>query len=597
MSVKRAATYLRMSTDEQENSPERQRNQILPYCERKGYRVVKQYEDLGLRGHDDSRPQFQKLLADAKAGLFDVIVVDEQSRLARNDPVKFIANVIDPLRDASVVIDTVAKGILDWNDLGDFIVGAVGQHAANNEVVTLSRRVVTELARKALDANVVAGKPPYGYRLVWLDQAGKVVHVGKRTWTKRPAGWKPQFQVDEDQAEVVRFVFDAYVNRDVSLNGIMKELRARGVQSPRGGPYWSRAHLRNVLVNRAYVGDWVFNRQSVGSFHRLAWDRRGGSRTGLAEAKPARQKGAMKNAESDWVVVTNHHEPIVDREPFEKAAAALTDNRHRSTPSPSRGDYCFSKLLVCSHCGSWMVGDRDPSGKFYQCGGYARYGPDRCNPHRVRECDVMAVIEHELASHFLSPEMLDRLRADARTVKAKRDTGKDAARIKRELVTLGSKIQKGEENLLLLDPEFVTKAQAQLRSWEKDRGEKLAELARLEKEDPVGDVEKLIKYLERALWEYRDAVAADEPAAIRKAVRSVLVKMELRFGKIKKAVRHRYPLVGGISYVVSGEKFAFDVLTTNSQVVNNQSWLWSSSHLLELPFSLREMPGKDGVVS
>ena len=52
----RAAQYIRMSTDDQADSPERQRSLVLPYCERKGYIVVEVYEDLGMRGWDDARP-------------------------------------------------------------------------------------------------------------------------------------------------------------------------------------------------------------------------------------------------------------------------------------------------------------------------------------------------------------------------------------------------------------------------------------------------------------------------------------------------------------------------------------------------------------
>src|SRR5438105_225715 len=93
LSTIRVAVYVRMSTDDQTDSPERQLEQVLPYCERKGYRIVGRYQDLAMRGWDDSRPEFQKLLRDAEAGMFDVIVVDEQSRLSRTEPVEFFAQV------------------------------------------------------------------------------------------------------------------------------------------------------------------------------------------------------------------------------------------------------------------------------------------------------------------------------------------------------------------------------------------------------------------------------------------------------------------------------------------------------------------------
>ncbi len=79
----RALVYLRMTTDRQEDSPERQRRQTDPHCERKGYVVVDYYVDRGIRGEPDERPEFQRLLRDAQAGKGDVVVVDEWSRLSR----------------------------------------------------------------------------------------------------------------------------------------------------------------------------------------------------------------------------------------------------------------------------------------------------------------------------------------------------------------------------------------------------------------------------------------------------------------------------------------------------------------------------------
>src|SRR4051794_8073994 len=102
--VVRVAVYIRMSTDDQAGSPERQRSLVLPYCQRKGYVVVDVYEDLGMRGWDDARPDFQRLMQDAKQKKFDIIVVDEQSRLCRDDPIEFAATVAYPLRGAGVAV-------------------------------------------------------------------------------------------------------------------------------------------------------------------------------------------------------------------------------------------------------------------------------------------------------------------------------------------------------------------------------------------------------------------------------------------------------------------------------------------------------------
>lgn len=559
MPGKRAAIYIRMSTDEQTNSPERQRTQILAYCQKKGYRVVHEYQDLGLRGHDDTRPDFNRLIADATSRRFDVVVVDEQSRLARSDMVKFVARVVDPLRDAGVAIDTVAKGLLDWDDLGGFIIGAVNQHTASGEVVTLSRRVVTELARRALKGDAVAGKPPYGYKQVWVDPSGKVVHEGKRTWTRRPAGVEPTFRIIEEQSEIVKWVYESYVNKDLSLKGIMEELRRRGVLSPRGGAYWSRAHIRNMLTNRTYVGDYVFNQVSVGTYHRLAMQGDGESRVGLAVPKPAGRKGSktVRNDEKDWVVITDHYPAVVDRELFQRAGAALQNNRERSTPTPARGDYCLSKVLVCARCGSWMTGDREGELKVYMCGGYCRYGPGHCKPFRIREDDALGVVEQELSRHFLSPERIDQLRADVLSQKNQQHKGRDLARLRKRATVLASNIAKATHNVLLLDPELVPVAQAQIQKWQQERTDCARDIEQAERETPVEDAEELAQRIVLALSQLRKSIEDSAPTAIRRAVRGALLKMELKFETVESEPRRRHRLVGGVSCFLNGERFSF----------------------------------------
>src|SRR4051812_2521201 len=111
--IVRAAAYYRMSTDEQEGSIDRQRSTTLPHAAHKGYRVVGEYPDEGVAGDEFAkRPQLQRLLADAKAGNFDVVVVDEVSRLSRQKFTEFIAKVAHPLEQAGVTVDSVAEGPL-----------------------------------------------------------------------------------------------------------------------------------------------------------------------------------------------------------------------------------------------------------------------------------------------------------------------------------------------------------------------------------------------------------------------------------------------------------------------------------------------------
>jgi DNA invertase Pin-like site-specific DNA recombinase len=558
----KVASYIRMSTDEQANSPERQRTQITAHCAQRGYRLVAEYADLGLRGTDGTRPEFNRLLADALSGQFEVVVVDEQSRLARNDPVDFIAQVVHPLRKAGVRIDTVAKGVLDWDDLGGFIVGAVSQHTASGEVVTLSRRVVTELARKALTGDLVAGKPPYGYEQVWKDRKGTVVHRGKRTWTKRPTGWEPHWEVKEEEAEVVRSIFRSYVAEDQSLRSVAEGLAKQGVRTPRGGDNWSRSHLRNILTNRAYVGEWVFNRVSAGSFHKLSWQEVGEGRIGVAKQKKrkADRRTVTPNDEADWVVIADHHPPLVDRATFERAGELLKGNRVRCRPAASRVDYPLAQLLHCDHCGSRFVGDRDRSGKFYLCGGYASYGPSKCRPYRIREDDMLGLLETDLTHRFLEAASVKKLLQQAEREKNSTANQSDTERLRKKVATLAATIGKANRNLLLLDEERVVAAQEQLRELERELSDLKGELRRRERADPVAAATTLIQGMAALLKGFRAAIRRLDYNSLRQGLRQEITRIDLRFKTDNKKVRSLHRLVGGRTTFCSGGSYDWEVV-------------------------------------
>src|SRR5262249_18855397 len=84
--------YYRKSTDEQEQSIDRQRAQVERYAAARGYRLLREYTDEGIAGDIfDRRPDFQQMLQAAQHREFEVIVVDEPSRLSRQNPIELIA--------------------------------------------------------------------------------------------------------------------------------------------------------------------------------------------------------------------------------------------------------------------------------------------------------------------------------------------------------------------------------------------------------------------------------------------------------------------------------------------------------------------------
>src|SRR5262249_32256585 len=139
----RAAVYLRMSTNDQENSIERQRSQVIPYADRQGYSIVGEYTDEGIPGDEvERRKDFKRLLADAEAGAFDCIVCDDRDRFGRFDSIDY-GYYVKPLRDRGVWLESVAQGKLDWHSFVGRISDTVQQEGKQMEAQAISRRVLS----------------------------------------------------------------------------------------------------------------------------------------------------------------------------------------------------------------------------------------------------------------------------------------------------------------------------------------------------------------------------------------------------------------------------------------------------------------------
>jgi DNA invertase Pin-like site-specific DNA recombinase len=327
----RAALYCRESDKKQENSIERQRGLVTPYAGQRGYQIVGEYVDIEAGDELVKRKDLQRLLRDAKAGQFDVVVIDEFSRVARMKHVPLVRDVIGPLEDANVRIDIVEKGnFLDWDDVGEILKNTIDGHQALEEVVRLSRRVLTGLANAAKSGRWMGGKPPYGYRKD--KETGFLVIV-------------------LEEAAIVKEIFTLYL-AGRSARAISHLLTERRVPVPRGnGSAWSGKTVANILRHPLYTGDMIYNRLSDGKYHSLA----------RGAAVPRTGKGRFKNEQASWIVVKDAHKAIIDRKTFAAVQKALDGNRSakgKRSPqkSPNAAAFVLSGLLTCGCCGHAMCG-------------------------------------------------------------------------------------------------------------------------------------------------------------------------------------------------------------------------------------------------
>jgi site-specific DNA recombinase len=187
---------------------------------------------------------------------------------------------------------------------------------------------------------------------------------------------------------------------------------------------WAMTTIRELLVNPVYTGDTVWNRLSFAKFYQI--------RNGQTEARHGLPgNGPEHNAEDDWIVVPDTHDPLVPRELFEQAKSIREKRRDKLGIETYRNGhganstFLLSGLIVCAHCGhTWQgysvrKGTPKKDGEwiknyYYTCGGYATKGNTVC----IRSIIPQAEIEDwvldqigKLAERYLQPDGQEQLLA------------------------------------------------------------------------------------------------------------------------------------------------------------------------------------------
>jgi site-specific DNA recombinase len=519
-----AVAYYRMSDDDQANSIPRQREQVEPYAAREGYRLLSSYEDEGIPGDEfDGREGLQRLLKDARKGKFRTILVDELSRLSRQQTIDFIALVVKPLRDLGVGVVSVAEGPQSWDDVVALIMLVVRQDKSTGEVKSMARRVTGGMLRLAAAGDWIGGNIPHGLAVAGTGKA------------RRLAAGEP------DHAAAVKLIFEL-CGQGWALRAISGELYRRGIPSPAGKAVWNNGTIRKILRNRKYVGDSVWNTRRTGKYHGV----RGGAVVASSrkeEQHQARDRGGRRgkkvryldrdNPVEDWVIARDTHEGLVSRALFEKCQQRLAENRKHTTPIRGGGDFLLTGLLVCGHCGHRLVGrtHKNNGKRYYLCCHYASAGRRACLGYNLREDRLLAAIVRRLREAVLNKDNLEKLREELRcqVEEDRRTAPAREAALRKRIAGFATRIGKALDRMQDIDKDLLPDYAARVRAMKEEKAKAEAELenvlhppARVELETAVQAAEEQLELLDRNL-------ANGEPPLVRDTLREIITKVEVWF--------------------------------------------------------------------
>ena len=334
----------------------------LDYLREQGEQIesVTVYSDDGYAGGDFKRPRYQALIRDIESGKINCIIFKDNSRLGRNYP-ELGRLMEDYFPQKGVRVISVLNNLDSVKDPRGYCSAIVSfSNIVNDDYIRqLSIKIKCTLTMKRERGEFIGNYAPFGYQ-------------------KDPAD-RHRLVVDEEQAEIVRKIFDWYED-GMSASSIAKRLNAMQIMTPgdfkiRDGcksfithdrnssklHAWTTTTIATILKNEVYIGNMVQGKHKSVSY---------------------RSKKMMLTDESEWTVVEGTHAPIISDEQF-----AIIHERfaRRTRISPGKTHvYPLSGLVSCGACGHRMNRVVSQGYARYRCM-TRTYAPDKCQCPSIKE--------------------------------------------------------------------------------------------------------------------------------------------------------------------------------------------------------------------
>ena len=383
----RVAIYCRLSeedknkqnADDDSGSIGNQKAMLLDYSERMGWELRGVYSDDDYTGSDRNRPAFRRLLADAEARKFDIVLCKTQSRFTRElELVERYIHGLFPawgIRFVSIVdnADTANRG----NKKSRQINGLVNEWYLED----MSESIKSALDSRRRNGFHIGSFALYGY--------------------KKDPDVRGHLLIDEEAAAVVREVFRLF-SQGYGKTAIARMLNDRGIPNPteykrrkglrykhppgKNSTLWKYFAISDMLTNETYIGNMVQGRYESVSY-----------KTSINRPRPREQ----------WFRVEGTHEPIIDRALWDRVQKML---RQRAKPFSTGTIGLFAGKARCASCGYVMRSSSSGGRRFLQCPS-RHFAKDACEGAfiSVERLERTVIDEmHRLSAEFLDMDELQR---------------------------------------------------------------------------------------------------------------------------------------------------------------------------------------------
>ena len=371
--------YARVSTERQQErgTITSQLEALRAAAKADGHEVIEEFVDDGYSGARLDRPALDRLRDTAEAGALDGVLCLCADRLARAYAYQVL--ILEELERFGVSVRFL-EGPAHGDDPQAKLLVQMQGVIAEYEKAKIAERYRRGKLYRARAGEILFWRISYGYRRVVSADGG-------------PA----RVEIFEPEAQVVREIFVAYVERGLSVRQIALWLRERGIPSPTGKPIWGTSTIDRLLRNEAYIGTMYYNRHES-----------------LEGGSPRNRKTRQRERpREEWIAIPVP--AIVDCEMFERVKHVSRDNSQWSPRGTEPDAWLLRGLIECGHCHvtchcQRMRGRNGTFHRYYHCPNHdvLRAGSDdrRCPERNIRANELDQYVFEQVRQALLDPQQL-----------------------------------------------------------------------------------------------------------------------------------------------------------------------------------------------
>lgn len=335
------------------------------------------YEDEGFSGKNTKRPEFLRMMQDAKKKRFQQVVVYRLDRISRN--IVDFMTITEKLQSSGIGFISINERFDTTTPMGRAMM-QIAAVFAQLERETIAERVQDNMLMLSYTGRWLGGKTPFGFS-------------SERIFQNKELGIEKSYSrlVPNEDMKIVRLIFERYEAAG-SFHAVQVYLHERQLMA-QNASRTTDFFIRNLLSNPVYCAayeaarSYFEERGSKVAGEAALWDGRHGIMPYNRHSE--KRVGAFQREISEWVLAVGEHEGVIESERFVRIQQRIAANKERyNSFSSTTNDYALlSGLLYCAKCGKRMyTKPQNEKGRgasadswFYVCEPQKKYTSKACS--------------------------------------------------------------------------------------------------------------------------------------------------------------------------------------------------------------------------